>query len=111
KRKYFKVTLALPFYITKNKDEDFRVPLLNIPVKIRGENQQEYFLTRYLGKSVHLFPLKGDPEDPANASPESSVQAIISGKILLYDDVIVYTLFIEDKLWIKPDKIFVLKPV
>ncbi|MBL7931874.1 MAG: PrsW family intramembrane metalloprotease, partial [Bacteroidia bacterium] len=111
KRKYFKVTLALPFYITKNKDEDFKIPVLNIPVKIRGENQQEYFLTKYLGKNVRLFPLKGEKEDLHNSVAGSSINAVISDKILLYDDVIVYTLFIEDKLWIKPDKIFVLKPV
>lgn len=111
KRKYFRVTLALPFYITKNKDEDFRIPVLNIPIKIRGENQQEYFLTKYLGKHVHLFPLKGEMEDVNNVDLNSSIEAVISDKILLYDDVIVYTLFIEDKLWINPSKIFVLKPV
>lgn len=111
KRKYFRVTLALPFYITKNKDEDFRIPVLNIPIKIRGENQQEYFLTKYLGKSIHLFPLKGEIAELHDTELNSSIEAVVSDKILLYDDVIVYTLFIEDKLWIKPDTIFVLKPV
>lgn len=110
KQKYFQVSLALPFYITPNKDEDFKIPILNLPVKIRGENQQEYFLTRYLGKNVRLYPLE-NAGDTDHSKINGYLDAVVTDKLLLYDDVIVYSIFISDADWIKPNKIFVLKPV
>ena len=104
KMKYFKVMPALPFYITKNNDEDFRIPLLDIPIKIRGENFQEHLLTKYLNRKVELHPVN------ENVSLiKVTVNAIITEKYLLFDDVVVYTVSINGKLSQK-DTVYVLKP-
>jgi len=56
KQKYFRVPLTLPFYFSKNKDEDFVFPFLNIPIKVRGENYQEHILTKYLNRTIEICP-------------------------------------------------------
>lgn len=104
KMKYFKVVPALPFYITKNKDEDFRIPFLNWGVKIRGENFQEHLLTKYLNKKIELHPV-----EEKNSFIKRTVNAVITDKYLLFDDVIVYTVNIEG-LENGKNNLYVLKP-
>ena len=104
KMKYFKVVPALPFYITKNNDEDVRIPFFNIAIKVRGENFQEHLLTKYLQTKIELHPV-----DEKNTVIKTTVMATIIDKKLLYDDVIVYPVRIE---WEKEEdeNLYVLKP-
>jgi len=104
KMKYFSVVPALPFYFTRNGDEDFRIPLLNLPVKIRGENFKEHLLTRYLHRKIELHPVNEN-----KTLIKTTVNAVITDKYLLYDDVIVYTVSIEG-LTTSNDSIYVLMP-
>lgn len=83
-RKYFNVNIELPFYFTKNGDEDFKLFYL-FPIKIRGESAYEYKLTTYLNKMVQLFPLS---EKETQIKEPLTVN--LCDKILLNDDVIVY---------------------
>jgi len=53
---YQKITLQLPFYFTKNNDEDFN--FFNfIKIKVRGENAYEHYLTSKMNKKVELYPI------------------------------------------------------
>ncbi|PBQ34445.1 hypothetical protein CNR22_22580 [Sphingobacteriaceae bacterium] len=104
KMKYFKVKPVLPFYITKNNDEDFKVPLLNLRIKIRGENFQEHLLTKYLNRRVDLHPV-----NEKNSFIKDTISVLISNKYLLFDDVIVYTIQGE-QLQSAEGVIYVLKP-
>jgi hypothetical protein len=81
------VRLALPFYITKNQDEDFLLPLIDLPIKVRGENYKEHILTKYLGRKIEINPF-----DAENSVIKESLEATIVDKLLLHDDVIVYKL-------------------
>ncbi|HWY11142.1 MAG TPA: PrsW family glutamic-type intramembrane protease [Bacteroidia bacterium] len=84
KLKYFDVKVELPFYITRNEDEDFKL-LYFIPIKIRGESAFEYKLTTYLNKTITLHPLNlttGVPTEPLEVN--------LTDKLLLKNDVIVY---------------------
>jgi RsiW-degrading membrane proteinase PrsW (M82 family) len=104
KMKYFKVVPALPFYITKNEDEDLRIPLLDLKIKIRGENFREHLLTKYLNKKVELYPV-----DERISFIKSNVSAVIKDKYLLFEDVVIYEVAIEDHP--NPNqKLYVLKP-
>jgi RsiW-degrading membrane proteinase PrsW (M82 family) len=85
KMKYFRVELALPFYFTRNGDEDIRIPFINLPLKIRGENVQEHLLTKYLYRKIELYPV-----DASKSLIKQPTEAVITGKFLLFDDVIVY---------------------
>lgn len=87
KARYFKVRLGLPFYITKNNDEDFRV--FSVPVKIRGENHREHLLTRFLDRSVRIYPAR-----PSGSLIGAPVDVHIGGKYLLFDEVVVYSVTI-----------------
>lgn len=104
KLKYFTVKPQLPFYITRNDDEDFIFPFLNLPIKIRGENFHEYLLTKYLNRPIKIFPVNvkktfiGQPLD-----------AVITEKYLLFDDVIVYVISIP-AIEMKENTAFLLKP-
>ena len=103
KMKYFRVVPALPFYLTKNNDEDLRIPVLNLRIKIRGENFQEHLLTKYLNRKIELHPV-----NEKNSFIKTTVSAIITDKYLLFDNVIVYTVLIDG---IKNGHgLFVLKP-
>jgi hypothetical protein len=102
--KYFRVVPALPFYITKNNDEDLRIPLLGLKIKIRGENFKEHLLTKYLGREVELHPT-----DQKNSFIKKVVTATITDKYLLFDDVVVYTIDLKG-MNDTDHKIFVLKP-
>lgn len=93
-QKYFDVKLELPFYMTKNNDEDFKLLYL-IPIKIRGESSYEYKLTTYLNKSIELFPLNEPTENPLKVE--------LCNKILLNDDVVVYKVKHNDEdFYLKP---------
>ena len=104
KLQYFKVKPELPFYITKNHDEDFVFPFLKIPIKVRGESYPQYLLTHYMDQPVELNPI-----DHAASYLGKSRQATITHKYLLFDDVIIYMLSIPD-LPKKENSLLVLKP-
>jgi RsiW-degrading membrane proteinase PrsW (M82 family) len=93
REKYFKVSIGLPFYLTRNNDEDLRIPFINIPLKIRGETLREHLLTRYLHRNVYLVPL-----DPLNSFLGKETLVNITGKHLLKNDVVVYSIqLLENK--------------
>jgi RsiW-degrading membrane proteinase PrsW (M82 family) len=85
REKYLKVTIGFPFYFTKNEDADFRIPFLNMPVKIRGENYREHLPTRYINRQVSLIPV-----DPSKSFIKKEVTVTIADKLLLTNDVVVY---------------------
>jgi RsiW-degrading membrane proteinase PrsW (M82 family) len=97
KQKYFNVNIELPFYYTKNHDEDFNF-LWYFPIKIRGEGISEYKLTTFLNKNIELYPLNAD------ISPiKEPLQVNLIDKLLLKDDVIVYkAIHNNDTFFIKP---------
>jgi len=66
KRKYFPIKIQLPFYFTKNDDEDFK--LLWLPIKIRGENEKEFQFLKYMGKDIFICDVnpKTQPKIKAN---------------------------------------------
>ena len=84
KNKYFDVKIELPFYITKNNDEDFKFLYL-LPIKIRGESAFEYKLTTFLNKIIELHPLNTD-----NTLLKEPLKVNLTEKVLLNDDVVVY---------------------
>jgi RsiW-degrading membrane proteinase PrsW (M82 family) len=86
KLKYFNLKIEFPFYITKNNDEDFKVPFLNIPIKVRGENYREHIPTKYIDKNIVVCPVN-DKKSYLNIP----VNATITNKYLLFDDVVVYS--------------------
>lgn len=96
-KKYFEIFIQLPFYITKNQDEDFRFLYL-IPIKIRGESPYEYKLTTYINKEVELNAL----ETNTNIL-QLPFKVNITEKVLLNDEVILYKA-ISNKItyYIKP---------
>lgn len=104
KLKYFTVKPQFPFYITRNDDEDFIFPFLNLPIKIRGENFQEYLLTKYLNCPIKLYPINIKKTFLGHA-----VEAMITDKYLLFDDVIVYVVSIPGVV-VKTNTVFLLKP-
>lgn len=97
KNVYFDVKIQLPFYITRNDDEDFKFLFL-IPIKIRGESAYEYKLTSYLNKDFNLYP-----EEPENSILKTPLSIHLSDKLLLKDDVIVYKAVHENQSYfLKP---------
>ncbi len=104
KLKYFKVQLALPFYVTKNEDEDFIFPFIGVPIKIRGENYQEHLLTKYIGRKIELNPM-----DYQHTFIKEPVEATITDKLLLFDDVVVYSIVVPG-LPLSAGSIYLLKP-
>ncbi len=57
KHKYFDIKIQFPFYITKNNDEDFKIPFLNLPIKVRGENYRSTFPQSILARILSFAPL------------------------------------------------------
>ena len=104
KLKYFEIKIQLPFYITKNNDEDLKIPFLNWPLKIRGENKLEHIPTKYIDKSILICPVH-----KINSYLNQPVNATITNKYLLFDDVVVYSVIINDELIDKTGQ-FLLKP-
>ncbi len=97
KQKYFKIKIELPFYHTKNNDEDFKF-LWFIPIKIRGEGISEYKLTTFLNKIIELHPLN------TNTSViRHPVKVNLIDKLILKDDVVVYkAMHDKETYYIKP---------
>jgi len=88
---YQTVLPQLPLYITKNKDEDVKIPFLNWRIRVRGENFREYLLTRAIQKMIRLTPAK-------NHNPEAEEYVVkIKRKLLLADDVAVYQIDLQIK--------------
>ncbi|MBK7669067.1 MAG: PrsW family intramembrane metalloprotease [Sphingobacteriaceae bacterium] len=83
-QRYFDVKIELPFYLTKNNDEDFKL-LWFIPIKIRGEGVFEYKLTTFLNKTVEIFPL-----NETNSTLKEPIIVRLNEKLLLKDEVVVY---------------------
>lgn len=97
KQKYFNVKIELPFYITKNNDEDFNF-LWFIPIKIRGEGVFEYKLTTFLNKMIELHPLNTD-----TSVIRHTLKVSLTDKLILKDDVVVYKAEQEkETYYIKP---------
>jgi hypothetical protein len=91
------VNIELPFYYTKNHDEDFKF-LWAIPIKIRGEGTFEYKLTTFLNKNIDLYPL-----NPSISPIKEPLNVNLSDKLLLKDDVIVYkAIHNNETYYIKP---------
>lgn len=100
KNYYHPVTVQLPFYFTKNNDEDFRI--FNIPIKIRGENMFEYFLTTKLGQSIEVNVM-----NPQKSQIKRPMLAKVVDKLFLENDSIVYLIHIDgapatDNYYLKP---------
>jgi RsiW-degrading membrane proteinase PrsW (M82 family) len=86
---YQTILPQLPLYLTKNKDEDIRIPLLNLKIRVRGENFREHLLTRAVQKMIRLIPAKNH-----NTETGEYVVKIIR-KLLLADDVAVYQIDLQ----------------
>jgi len=104
KLKYFDLKIEFPFYITKNNDEDFRIPFIKIPIKVRGENYREHIPTKYIDKSIVVCPV-----NLKNSYLNTPVNATITNKYLLYDDVVVYSV-VFNNMAESGGNLFLLKP-
>jgi hypothetical protein len=102
KANYTRVMPALPFYITRNRDEDFS--FFHYGIRIRGENFQDHILTRYLNRDVIIFPLS-----KKKTTLRHDRVARVTGKTMLFDDVVVYTIAFEN-FETPPGKVYLLKP-
>ncbi len=104
KKKYFNLKIQFPFYITKNDDEDFRFPIINTPIKVRGENQKEHIPTKLIDKNVTVCPV-----NYKKSYLKKTINATITNKYLLFDDVVVYSILF-DKMELDNSNIFLIKP-
>jgi hypothetical protein len=104
KHKYFDVKIQLPFYITKNNDEDLMIPFINLPLKIRGENTREHIPTKYIDKSIVVCPVSEN-----NSYLSKPVNATITDKYLLFDDVVVYSVSFNEEITNRSN-FYLLKP-
>lgn len=104
KHKYFEIKIQFPFYITKNNDEDFKIPFLNLPIKVRGENYREHVPTKYIGKNIVICPVS-DKKSYLNIP----VNATITNKYLLFDDVVVYSV-VFNNIGQGSNNLYLLKP-
>ncbi|MBA2612259.1 MAG: PrsW family intramembrane metalloprotease [Bacteroidetes bacterium] len=104
KQKYFNLKIQFPFYITKNKDEDLKIPFLNIRIKVRGENYMEHIPTKYIDKSIIVCPVNS-----TTSFLNIPVNATITNKYLLFDDVVVYSV-VFNHIGIGENNLFLLKP-
>ena len=100
KRKYFVIKPQLPIYYTKNDDEDFR--FFGLPLKIRGENEDEFRFLEYMGAEIMVCPVSKN-----NHVVTKCYDARLLKKYFLKNDVVIYLIEIE----IKKDRyVFLLKP-
>ncbi|MEO6304848.1 MAG: hypothetical protein ABIP51_16930, partial [Bacteroidia bacterium] len=104
KHKYFDLKIQFPFYITKNGDEDFRLPGINLPIKVRGENYMEHIPTKYIDKHITVCPV-----NIKKSYLKKVVNGTITNKYLLFDDVVVYSI-VFDKMEIDNSNLFLIKP-
>ena len=98
---YQKVTIQLPFYITRGNNEDFNL-FGFLPLKIRGENKYEYFLTKKIGKHMEVIPI-----NKKNSLLNRPITAIVNDKRYLNNGVIVYELLLPpgetcSRIYLKP---------
>lgn len=98
---YQKVTIDLPFFITKNQDEDFKL-LRFFAIKIRGENSFEYFLTSKIGQKIEVFPI-----NPKKSIIQKSEIATVCDKLFLKGGTTVYVILFDEK---NKNEYFFLKP-
>jgi hypothetical protein len=103
KRKYFKIKLQLPIYITKNNDEDFNLLGL-MPLKIRGENEKEIQFFKYMEKLILVCPLK-----PEHSEIHVNRKGRLIKKYFLKHDVVTYLLELEEDEF-HHKELFILKP-
>jgi hypothetical protein len=101
KNYYQPVTLQLPFYITRQENEDFNL-LGVLPLKIRGENSFEYYLTQKIGKYIEIVPM-----NKKKSYLKKNISGIVNDKHYLNDGVTVYELLlppgeISSKIYLKP---------
>jgi RsiW-degrading membrane proteinase PrsW (M82 family) len=101
KNYYQPVTIQLPFYITRQENEDFNL-LGILPLKIRGENSFEYYLTQKMGKHVEVIPM-----NTKNSFLKKNIPAIVNNKHYLNNGVTVYELLLPPdevcrKIFLKP---------
>lgn len=101
KNYYQRVTIKLPFYLTKNEDEDFRLFGV-LSLKIRGENSFEYFLTSKIGQKIELFPV--NIKKSFIHKPEI---ATVCDKLFLKGETTVYVILFEEN---NKNEYFFLKP-
>lgn len=100
KNYYQKITIKLPFYITKNQDEDFRL-FGRLAIKIRGENSFEYFLTSKIGQKIELCPV-----NTKKSFIHKTEVATVCDKLFLKGDTTVYVILFEKNR----NEYFFLKP-
>jgi len=103
KRKYFKIKLQLPIYITKNNDEDFNLLGL-MPLKIRGENEKEIQFFKYMEKLILVCPLNLE-----NSKIKINRKGRLIKKYFLKHDVVTYLLELEEDEY-NDEELFILKP-
>lgn len=90
-KKYFDIKIQLPFYITRNDDEDFMI-LSMIPIKVRGENIHESEIARYINKEITIVPVTS--RKTFIGKPR---KAMIINKFFLEGDVVTYLMKIIDE--------------
>lgn len=104
KLKHFDLKIQFPFYITKNDDEDFMLPLIGLPIKIRGENYREHIPTKYIDRQISIYPV-----NLKKSYLKKTVNATITNKFLLFDDVVVYSVIFNEYISNTPG-LYILKP-
>ena len=102
KGKYIRVRLQLPFYFTKNDDED--ILFLGMAIKIRGENAKELRFLKYIGKEILICPMNSNQTIIKNER-----KARLIKKYLLKNDVVTYLVEIYSENNEK-NNMYILKP-
>ena len=101
KRKYLAIKLQLPFYFTKNEDEDFK--LLWVPIKIRGENEKEFQFIKYMGKDILIYDVT-----QSNPISNEGKKGRLLKKYFLKNDTVTYLIEIDNND--QTSNIYLLKP-
>jgi hypothetical protein len=86
KNYYQKITIQLPFYFTKNGDEDFNF-FGFIKLKVRGENSYEHYLTSKMNKQVEIYPI-----NVKKSFIHSPKTALVEDKLFVDGDTTIYRL-------------------
>lgn len=102
KGKYIRVRLQLPFYFTKNDDED--ILFLGMAIKIRGESPKEHRFLKYIGKEIIICPMN---QNQTIIKKERKARLI--KKYLLKNDVVTYLVEIYSENDEK-NTMYILKP-
>lgn len=98
---YQRITVKLPFYMTKNEDEDIRLFGV-LSLKVRGENSFEYFLTSKIGQKIELVPV-----NTKKSFIHKPVIATVCDKLFLKGETTVYVILFEEN---NKNEYFFLKP-